>query len=86
MRSAAKSLKPSSQRSKKLIPGSLYDVVTVQEAAQIACVGEGTIRYHIDRGNLIWRKTERVYLISLESLKCLYGESVFRTAAIYLQN
>lgn len=54
----------------------LYSLVTIPEAADLFCRGRGTIRYHIDRGNLEWRKTEGekgIYLISLQSLIALYG-------------
>lgn len=55
----------------------LHEVITLAEAAQIFYRGKGTIRYHINRGNLRWRKTSGkngVYLISLQSLIQLYGQ------------
>lgn len=53
-------------------------VVTISEAAHMYCVAVGTIRYHLDRGRLTWRKSSTydngVILIDLASLKALYGE------------
>lgn len=60
----------------KNMSSELYSLVTIQEAAQLFYRGRGTIRYHIDRGNLAYRKTpgrHGVILISLESLIRLYG-------------
>jgi hypothetical protein len=62
--------------SKQSFNPELYSLVTIPEAADLFCRGRGTIRYHIDRGNIQWRKTEGekgVYLISLQSLIALYG-------------
>jgi hypothetical protein len=62
--------------SKQSFNSELYSLVTIPEAAKLFCRGQGTIRYHIDRGNLEWRKTEGlkgIYLISLQSLIDLYG-------------
>jgi len=55
----------------------LYALITIAEAAKLFYRGRGTIRYHINRGNLRWRKTpgkNGVYLITLQSLKDLYGQ------------
>lgn len=55
-------------------------VVTIREAAYMYCVSPSTIRYHLDRGKLTWRKSAMhesgIYLIDLLSLKSLYGEPV----------
>lgn len=55
----------------------LYSLVTVAEASTMFYRGRGTIRYHMDKGHLIWRKTpgsRGVYLISYQSLVRLYGQ------------
>lgn len=51
----------------------LEQVVTIQEAAMMYLRSEDTIRYHLDAGNLQYRKTPRIYLITLDSLINLYG-------------
>jgi|GEM_PF-5318957 len=51
---------------------TLYSVVTVKEAALLNCVSERTMRYHVDKGNVISRKTGNVILIDLASLKRLH--------------
>lgn len=60
----------------KNMSSELYSLVTIQEASTLFFRGRGTIRYHIDRGNLQYRKTpgkNGLILISLESLIRLYG-------------
>lgn len=56
----------------------LYSLVTIQEAARLYYRQPSTIRYHIDRGNLEWRKVgsnrRGIYMISLASLMKLYGK------------
>lgn len=63
---------------------STFQVVTVSEAAKMFNVSPGTIRYHLDRGNLTFRKTDRVHLICIDSLIALYGFP--KTVATYLQS
>lgn len=61
-----------------------FQVVTVSEAAKLFNVSPGTIRYHIDRGNLTFRKTDRIHLICIDSLVRLYGSP--KTVDTYLQS
>lgn len=59
-------------------PSSVSQVVTIREAASMYYVRPDTIRYHLDRGRLVWRKAtdarNGVILIELNSLVALYGE------------
>lgn len=56
----------------------MSQVVTIREAAYMYCVSPSTIRYHLDRGKLTWRKSAMhesgIYLIDILSLKALYGD------------
>lgn len=55
----------------------LYQVVTISEASKLFFAHPDTISYHIDRGNLIYRKSpigkNSIILIELYSLVNLYG-------------
>lgn len=55
----------------------LYQVVTIQEAASLFFCSESTIRYHMDRGKLVYRKVgsnlRGQYLIEFHSLVRLFG-------------
>lgn len=68
------------RKRKKLTPppADLTAVLSVQEAAALFDRHPDTIMYHIDQGNLLWRKIgpERrgMYLIWLPSLLELYGQ------------
>lgn len=57
---------------------NVTQVVTITEATQMYYVARETIRYHLDKGRLVWRKTTEsrngVILIELSSLKRLWGE------------
>lgn len=59
-------------KQRQLEDSCLHQIVTVSEAARLACVSRDTIHYHVERGNLNYRHTDRVYLITLESLVKLY--------------
>lgn len=68
---------------------ALLNVVTVSEAAKIYGVGERTIRYHVDAGNLTFRKAGTRILIdraSLENLhKRIYDLPLQGTSEMYVQ-
>jgi hypothetical protein len=65
--------------SKQSFNPELYSLVTIKEAAHMYYRSPGTIRYHLDRGNLKWRLSDpdnprrAVCLITLSSLINLYG-------------
>jgi len=51
---------------------ALLGVLTVSEAARVYCVSERTIRYHIDAGNLTYRKAGFLLLVDRASLERLH--------------
>lgn len=55
-----------------LIP-EIWTLVTISEAAALYHYAPNTIRYHLNRGNLQFRQTGKVYLITLQSLIALWG-------------
>lgn len=48
--------------------------VTIQDAAQLLHYHRETIIYHINRGTLRARKSGRIWLIDLKSIRQLAGE------------
>lgn len=67
----------------------LSQVVTINEAARMYYVARGTIRYHIDQGNLTARKVDSAdkgqWLIALDSLISLWGAPKQNIAVYGLQ-
>lgn len=61
----------------------LIAVVTVAEAAKIACVGYTTMYHHITRGTINARQAGRDYLVSVKSLANYYNLDIKDG---YLQN
>ena len=54
----------------------LLGVVTIGEAAQMFSLSIWAIHYRIEKGHVRYRKTERVYLVSLSDLITLYGPPI----------
>jgi len=68
---------------------ALNAVVTVKEAAQLFNVSKRTIYYHINKGNLAWRKADTLILVDLASLNRLYKRIYNlppKTIRSYVQN
>lgn len=64
---------PLTPKQEAFFSNKLFDLLTVGEAAALASRSTSTIRYHITKNNLLWRKTDRgFYLIERSSLIAYY--------------
>lgn len=52
----------------------LFSLMTIPEAAAAFYVSPSTIRYHLERGRLRYRKAGQMILIARESLESLWGK------------
>lgn len=58
-------------------PGTLSDVLTIQEVMRFWKKAESSVRYHINRGNFRYRLTSSGrYLVKRESVLALWGQPV----------
>lgn len=53
--------------------GDLYSVLSIAEAAALWGVSPATVRYHIDRGNIVARKCGHTVIVPSVCMVALYG-------------